>query len=57
MDEKRPICRKCKKQCEEQIYADPTWFGKYSRDKLVEAICIDCWRKGERWEDSSLENK
>ena len=56
MNEKKPICRKCKKQCKEQIYAEPTWFGKWVKGELAEVICIDCWNKGEKWEESSLEN-
>jgi hypothetical protein len=54
MDEKRPICKKCNSQCKEQIHADPTWFGRWLGDKLMEAICIDCWNKGEKWDNSSL---
>ena len=54
MNNKIPICSRCKKICKKQEYADPTWFGKYLGDKLLEAICIDCWEKGEKWESSSL---
>lgn len=45
------VCRCCGKTCEEPTAnRRPTWFGSYERDKLVEAICIDCWEKGERWD-------
>lgn len=54
MNEKKPICRKCGNECKEQFYGDPTGFGKWVGQKLEEAICIDCWNKGERWENSSL---
>ena len=54
MNEKTPICRKCKKTCEEQTGANPTWFGKYVRSELIEAICIDCWKNGEKWKSGSL---
>lgn len=57
MKDKTPICRKCKKQCKKQVDANPTWFAKYHKDNLVEAICIDCWNKGEKWKNSSLKNK
>lgn len=50
MNDKKPVCRKCKKECMEQIDSNPTWFGKYCKDVLIEAICIDCWKNGERWE-------
>jgi len=56
MNEKAPICSRCKKQCGEQINSDPTWFGKYSFDELVEVICIECWKNGKRWADSSLKD-
>ena len=48
-DNKTPICRKCKGKCKEQTHGDPTWFGKYQNEDLKEAICIDCWNKGEHW--------
>jgi len=57
VNETQPICRKCKKQCEEQKNANPTWFGKYRNADLIEAICIECWKNGEKWENSSLKNK
>jgi len=50
MDEKTPICGRCGNKCKEQEYAEPTWFGRYERDRLIEAICIDCWKKGEKWD-------
>ena len=45
------VCSRCKKICREQTHDIPTWFGKYVGDKIVEIICIDCWERGERWED------
>ena len=53
MNNKIPVCGRCKKTCKKQEYADPTWFGRYFGDKLLEVICIDCWGKGEKWENSS----
>jgi hypothetical protein len=55
MNKKTPICRKCKSQCKEQIRIEITWFGKWVGCELIEAICIDCWTKGETWEKDSLE--
>ena len=50
MKEKTLICRKCKIKCKEQSGVNPTWFGKYQNEDLIEVICVDCWKKGERWE-------
>ena len=50
MSEKTPVCSRCGKECEEQTHGNPTWFGSYQNEKLVEVICIDCWEKGEKWE-------
>ena len=53
MDKKTPTCRKCKTQCKEQVDSHPTYFAKYIGTELVEAICADCWKNGERWEKDS----
>ena len=50
MKETNIICRKCKEKCEEQTTISPTWFGRFCNEKLIEAICIKCWKKGEKWE-------
>jgi hypothetical protein len=57
MSKKTPICRKCKKVCKEQVDSNPTWFGKYRNADLIEAICIDCWKKGENWEKDRNKNE
>ena len=46
-------CDYCKKGVKEQVDCLPTWFGRYSGEKLEMVICKDCirdnkekWRKG-----------
>lgn len=50
MSQEKIICGRCKQECKEQIDSNPTFFGSYIAKTLVEAICIDCWKKGENWD-------
>jgi len=56
MKKEKLICCRCDNECKEQIYAEPTYFSKFLGDVLVESICIDCWNKGEKWDNSSSKN-
>ena len=40
------VCSTCNRECREMTDSNPTWFGKYVLDKLVEVICVDCHKKG-----------
>ena len=44
------VCSRCDQRCKEAEHGNPTWFGRYENDKRLEVICIECWKKGERWE-------
>ena len=44
------VCSRCHKTCKAMVDRNPVWFGRYENEKQLEVICIDCWKKGERWE-------
>ena len=48
-EEKTPVCSICGKTCREHKSNDPTWYGSYANEKMIKAICIDCWEKGNKW--------
>jgi hypothetical protein len=43
------ICSKCQQKCKDMIDSNPTWYGKMYNDKMVTAVCVDCWNQGERF--------
>ena len=49
MEKEIIICSRCGQKCKKQIDYNPTWFGRYKNDQLLEAICVECWNKGEKW--------
>jgi hypothetical protein len=49
-EKEKVTCRKCKQECKPMIDCNPTWYGRYKNDQLTEAICAECWGKGEKWE-------
>jgi len=53
MKDEKIICDYCKKEVEERVYGDPTYFERYRYQERVGVICKDClpdnrdkWRKG-----------
>ena len=57
MKRETPICGRCGEKSQEQESDNPTWFGKYHFDILVDAICIGCWKNGERWDNKEKKEK
>ena len=42
-------CFHCGKQVPRHMEkSTPTWYGSYSRDQLVQAVCVECYAKGVR---------
>lgn len=51
MKKEKIICIKCEKECKPMIDSKPTWFGKYQNDRLITAICSECWDGGYKWKE------
>ena len=42
-------CSRCGNPPKVKTTDKATWYGRYHNAELKEVICVDCWRKGERW--------
>jgi len=46
------VCDYCKKEVEERVYGDPTYFEKYRFQERIGVICKDCLTKNrEKWRE------
>ena len=47
-------CKGCKKDIPKVEYDEKThsatWFGIYTGTKLIQWICVECWKKGVRYD-------
>jgi len=44
------ICDFCEKEVPNKVDCNPTWFGKYRKEKLIKVICKDCIKNNlEKW--------
>lgn len=53
LEERFVICFCCGKEV--PVMSDsaaPQWFGYYSGDKIAQAVCVECYRKGVRANDT-----
>lgn len=50
-------CCECNEPLKPMLGADPMWFGKYYGDKLMIAICTECYRSGKREKYDNFKHK
>ena len=42
------VCSHCHQKVKEQIDCNPTWYGIFRGNNILEIICIECWSNGIR---------
>jgi len=48
----KAVCDYCKKEVEENIYGNPTYFEKHRFQERIGVICIDCLPENrEKWRE------